>query len=139
MKYTHIEMGKVSKHRKKLKSMSQKDGVKYCIKHLQWKFSFIRTWWENRSNPNVYIVKFEDLIENRVEGWGKIFKKLNINIKEDKIKEILDKYTKEKMRKRNISHYRKDKKGWRDLFDKTHMRIFRQVNGNILSDLGYKK
>jgi stalled ribosome alternative rescue factor ArfA len=112
---------------------------------LQWKFSFVRTWWENKGDPHVHVIKFENLVNKPKEKWNKIFNKLNLNISEQKVKNVLSKYTKEKMRERDnrkgkgdMSHYRKNKKGWKELFTKEHIKMFENINGNIVKDLGYK-
>lgn len=145
MKYTHGEMGAVSNHRKILRGLSEKRGLEYCINHLQWKFSFIRTWWYNRNDPDIYLVRFEDLTNDPISEWGKIFNHCEIEIEKNTLEKVLSKYTKEKMRERDlknrdgdISHYRKEKKGWRDLFNKNLIEIFQKNNGNLIELLGYE-
>jgi hypothetical protein len=145
MKYTHADVGRVKEHRRKLKKLDEKKGIEYCIRHLQWKFSFIRTWWNNKSNPDIYVVKFEDLTKNPIDEWSRVFDHCCIEVNKKELKKILNRYTKEKMRKRDlkgknrsISHYRKNKKTWKEISDKRHNDIFHEINGNILNVLGYK-
>jgi hypothetical protein len=145
MKYTHTKMGNVRRHREHLKDLNEKDGIEYCIKHLQVKFSFVREWWNNKEDPSIYMVRFEDLTKNPVSEWMDIFEHCDIEIDKRILKKVLSKYTKEKMRKRDLeqrpggrSHYRKEKKGWRDLFDNHHIDTFYRVNGDIVNLLGYK-
>jgi hypothetical protein len=144
MKHTHTEMGNVKEHRKKINSLDENDGVEYCIRHLQLKFSFVREWWNNREDPRVYIARFEDMTEDPVAEWMDIFDHCGVSIGKDDLENVLSRYTKEKMRERDLerreggrSHYRKDKKGWRDIFREYHADVFCSVNGNIVELLGY--
>jgi len=143
-KYTHGPMGTVPEHRRKLRQIDE-EGITYCINHLQWKFSFIRTWWHNRGDPHVYIVRFEELTNKPVSEWRKTFNHCEIQIGQDTLERVLNRHTKEKMRKRDLSrrkgarsHYRKDKKGWQDLFEKHHVELFSRVNGDLVEEFGYE-
>ena len=145
MKYTHRLVGSVSKHRKKLQQMNKSDGIIYCIKELQLKFAYMRSWWYNRKDPHVYITKFEDLTSDPVSEWGKIFDHCETGIDDDTLKVVLNRYTKEKMRKRDLesreddrSHYRREKKDWRDLFEECHIELFSKANGDLVERLGYE-
>lgn len=146
MKYTHELMGTVSEHRRNLRQLNEAEGVTYCIEHLQWKFSFVRTWWYNQTDPDVHLVKFEELISNPLAEWVKIFEHCEIEINIGTLQEVLSRYTKDKMRKRDLkrqagrlSHYRKGKKGWKDLFTETHVERFKCINGDLVKELGYNE
>lgn len=146
MRYTHSLMGTVRYHRRKLKQLGESEGIEYCIKHLQWKFSFVRSWWQGCEDSRVLTVRFENLTRNPIQEWKKIFEHCGIKIDKSKLKAVLDRYTKEKMRKKDMkkrkeksrSHYRKDKKSWDELFKSRHIEIFRKINGDIVDRLGYE-
>ena len=145
MKYTHGLMGSVPIHRKRLKKVNKEEGVKYCINHLQWKFSFVRSWINNSNQGEILIVRFEDITENPIDEWQKIFQHCKININKNETKKILQSYTKEKMRKKDLnkrskskSHYRRKKEEWEDVFTPEHINTFKNVNGNIVEELGYR-
>lgn len=145
MKHTHRAMGNVLKHRNTLQEMSESEGLLYAIKHLHLKVAFMQTWWHNRSDPDVRVVRFENLTKEPFEEWKKIFDHCMIDIDDSTLKRVLARYTKEKMRERDLkrrngsrSHYRTDKKEWQSLFEKEHRQLFKKANGNILNELGYE-
>ena len=145
IKYTHSPTGSVPRHRSELKRLDEPKGIEYSIHHLQLKFSFMRTWWENSGDENVLIVRFEELTQDPVKEFKKIFDHCGINISSRKLSTVLNKYTKEKMRKRDLrnrqgerSHYRRNKKDWREMFEDRHIDLFQNVNGDLVDRLGYK-
>ena len=144
-KYTHGLMGTVPRHRKKLHQLDESDGFAYCIRELQLKFSFMRTWWNQRDDPHLLFVRFEDLTSHPHAEYTKIFEHCGIEVGDQLLQSVLQRYTKEEMRKRDMekrkggkSHYRKGKKGWRDLFEERHMELFSKMNGDLIEQLGYK-
>lgn len=145
MKYTHRATGNVMKHRNALQEVSESEGLFYAIKHLHIKVAFMRTWWHNRSDPDVHVVRFENLTEEPLEEWRKIFDHCMIDIGDSTLKRVLSRYTKNKMRERDLkrrngsrSHYRTDKKGWQILLEDQHLELFKRANGNILKELEYE-
>jgi hypothetical protein len=145
MKYTHELMGTVPKHRKRLLQLNVSDGITYCIHELQLKLSFMRTWWNNQEDPRVYITRFEELTQEPISEWRKIFDHCEIEVGKSTLEAVLSRYTKEKMRERDSegrendrSHYRKEKKEWRDLFEEYHIELFSKVNGDLVERLGYE-
>jgi len=143
---THGLMGKVPKHRNNLKSLSFEEGITYCIKALHLKFSFMRSWIYNQEDPNVLIVKFEDLTKEPLETYNEIFKHCEYEIPTQTLKDVLDNYSKEKMRKKDLkqrednkSHYRKKKTDWREVFTEEHLDLFYKQTGNLVELLGYDK
>jgi hypothetical protein len=143
MKYSHGLMGKVFKHRKNLQKMSEENGISYCIKHFQLKLSFIKDWFLNCDDTNVIFLRLEDLVKNPVGGFSHIFNECNIDISKKDLEQVMQNYTKEKMREREnrdkeMSHYRNNGKTWEELFTKEHLKLFNNLNGNIIDLLGYE-
>ena len=144
MKYSHGLMGKVHKHRKYLKQVSEDEGISYCIKHFHLKLSFMKDWYLNCNDPNVIFMKFEDLTSDPVKHFKFFLESCNIDISENELETIINNYTKDEMRKKvqeknkEVSHYRKDGKSWNELFTKQHHTLFNEINGNIVELLGYK-
>ena len=65
----------------------------------------------------------------------------------DKFNEILEDYSKENMRKRDLarrkykseSHYRIQSSNWKDVFTSRHEELFNAINGDLLKVLNYWK
>lgn len=137
---------KVVKYRKKLNSMDYENGLKYCIRKQSLKFSFMRSWVYSSDDPNVLIIKFEDLINNNFRELKKIFNHCGFDIPDSCLREVLEDYTKDKMREKNLarrrdskSHYRKKSSDWRKAFSDSHKKLFYQTTGDLVDILGYKR
>lgn len=143
---THALMGKVPKHRKVLRQLSFEEGISYSIKVLNLKFQFMRTWVYNSSDPNVLLVRFEDLVTDPFEGFVTIFNFCQIDIPDQVLKTVLEDYTKEEMRRRDLqgrigskSHYRETSADWREIFTDKHKQLFYAITGNLIETLGYSR
>lgn len=145
MKYTHRPMGNVPEHRRRLRQLDEPQGIAYCIRELHLKFSFMRTWWAHRGEAHLLIVRFEDLIADPFSEYRKVFEHCDLDVDDRTLRSVLQRYTKEKMRRRDVarrggerSHYRKEKKGWRNVFEPRHVELFASVNGDLCKQLGYE-
>jgi hypothetical protein len=144
---THKLMGKVGKYRSVLKEKSFDDGIHYCIDELSIKFMAMRTWINNSDDDNMIFIKFEDLVHKSKDTFTKIFMKCGINISEQEIENILNEYSKDRMRKKDLatrkdkseSHYRKKSSKHVDYFKEEHYKHFYNVTGNLIDILGYKR
>lgn len=144
---THKLMGKVGRYRAELTKMDIDSGLHYCIEELATKFIAMRSWINNKEDENMLIVNFEDLIENPNETFSKIFNWCSVDLDEGTIKEIIDDYSKEKMRKEDLkkredkseSHYRSKSSKHNDYFKKNHYKHFYDVTGNLIDVLGYER
>lgn len=143
---SHVPMGKVLKYREILKKLNYDDGIEYCIKTLASKFAGMRTWFYNHDD-NVYICKFENITKYPDEEFQKIFEHCEIDIPKNILKQVLNDYKKEKMRKKDIiqrnfdktSHYRKKGSTHITAFKDKHYELFYNINGDLLKTLGYEK
>lgn len=148
---THRLAGKVGKYRKILQNLDLDRGIKFCIQTLQYKFSFMRSWIYNRSDPNVLIVKFENLVQSPFETYKKIFSHCGVAIPDNVLEDVLKDHTKDTMRelekssffifKRSLSgksHYRTRSNNWREVMSEQNLKYFYTVNGNLLEELGYE-
>ena len=143
---THILMGKVGKYRNVLQSTNYDDGIIYCIKTLALKFAGMRTWMYNQDDSKVLIIKFEELTENPVAGFKKIFHHCETDIPDTVLKRVLDDYTKSKLRENDLkkredqteSHYRREKSTHKTGFTDKHLELFYAINGDLLNVLGYE-
>jgi hypothetical protein len=144
---THVIIGKVLKHRLQLQSLSFEEGINYCIKAQQLQLAFVRDWIQNQEDPNLLIVKFEDLISYPEAHYKSIFNYCNIDIPDFILESVIADYTKEKMREKDLnkrldnseSHYKKQNSDWREVFTKNHEDLFYQITGNLIDILGYKR
>lgn len=144
---THGIMGKVGKYRNELQKLSFDEGLHYCIDALSIKFMAMRTWKNNEEHDsNIYLCKFEQIKENTLESFKKIFDHCSVDIPENVLHSVLSDYTKEKLRQKDLakredkseSHYRKKSSNFREAFKKEHLEHFKKVNGNLAEFLGYE-
>ena len=143
-KYTHPPIGDIPNYRKYLNKVGIESGIEFSIRHLHLKISGMHDWWHHRDDSKLLVVRFEDLASNPVEQFNRIFRHCGYEIDQDQLRSVLSRYTKEKMRKRDLerrnggrSHYRKDKKDWRELFTDRHRSLFKSLNGRLVENLGY--
>jgi hypothetical protein len=144
MKSSHVLMGKVGKYRADLEHMSVDAGLHYCIDALALKFAAVRTWYIN-SDELVKIVKFETLRDNPLETFMSILDWCELDVPEEAVVAVLDDYTKDKMRERDLrrrqegeeSHYRLRGSDHRTSFGVEHYRHFERVAGDLVDVMGY--
>ena len=141
---SHSPMGKVPAHRRRLRSLSFEEGLAYSIRVLQLKMSFLWSWYLNREDDRVLFVQFEELVERPEEQFSRIFRHCGIDVPSSLLGEVLEDYTKRKMRKRDMqrrsgetSHYREGGSSWEEAFAESHARLFRDLNGRLVEALGY--
>jgi hypothetical protein len=113
-----------------------------------WK-SFNSQWRDqyNRSSGNIYLVKYEDLLQDTEETLRKIivdFFELKVN--ENRLKQVIDKFSFENQTNRNKgeedlkSFLRKGISGdWKNNFDEQAKAKFKRYAGKMLIELGYEK
>ena len=142
---THEENPAVVRLRKRLQNMSREEGIKYVMKYND-KFAVMRSWVElGVVDKNVMFVKFEELTSDPLEWFGRILGHCDINVSVDVLAEILQEYSKEDMRRRDLarradkseSHYRFNASSHVREFTDEHYELFRAITGNLLEVLGY--
>lgn len=142
---THTLIGKVGKYRRELEKLDFDQGIHYCIDALSIKFMAVRTWHDNRHDPNVLFLKFEELTQDPVQEFLKIFNHCDIKIDKQVLEDVLQDYSKNKMREKDLanrgagaeSHYRKKASSYKDSFNQGHYEHFYNVTGNLVTYLGY--
>lgn len=108
-------------------------------------FSRWKGWIDD---PNVYAVKFEDLVgargggseEKRLDNVAGILDHLGVNLSSEQIKAQFASYA---LNPEESHTFKKGGKGsiggWKDLFKSKHKEAFKQVAGQTLIDLGYEQ
>ena len=147
MARTHVLMGKVGKYREDLSKLSFHDGITYCIKALTGKFADMRTWWDHRDDPNVTILRFEEMIRDTTGAMARVLAESGAKVPPEVLAEVMRAYGKDEMRKKdpraaadpNMSHYRPTTSDHREAFTDEHYRLFRDVTGNLVTYLGYQE
>ncbi len=143
---THYPRSGVNEVRERLELMSKEDGLLYSIQFLNEKFSFIRSWIElGKDDPNVYFVRFEEFSEDPLKHFINLLDFCNIEIPLSILKEILNEYSKDEMRKADLklrkdkseSHYRMEKTNYASEFLDIHYQMFYNSTGNLIEVLGY--
>lgn len=128
VKETHGLMGKVGKYRDAASKMDFDEELHYCIDALTTKYAVIRTWALNWDDDSILVVRFEDLMSDPRSVLDSINDFCDFNIPDDTLTEIVDFYSKENMRKRDMikrsnnteSHYRKKSSSHIDSFTAEH-------------------
>ena len=127
--------------------MSLKYFIKTIDKEYAKLYSVLGSWLKSVDNPRIMICKFEDLIgTDQLESFKRIFDHCEISILSSTLKHILEKHSFKKLAdgrrqgEENIkSHYRKGISGdWQNYFNENHKKIFKQVAGTLLIELGYE-
>lgn len=142
---THTMMGKIGKYRADLSKLDFNDGLSYSIRALAGKFTDMRTWMYNTSDPHVLMVRFEELTRDPLRCFGEIFAHCQVPMPSATLESVLEDYTKAKMRERDLqrrpeapdSHYRARTSDHREVFTPEHYELFHGVTGDLVSLLGY--
>lgn len=146
MKSTHRLVNEsVQFFRDRLAPLDKEDGIEAAIRLYQVKLSYMRDWMEQSEyDPNVLVVKMEDLIEHPQESFGRIFDHCRLPVPSSELGTVLADFDKSGMRRRNRrrrkgteTDYREVSTNWRREFTDHHQKVFRKVNGNLVEVLGY--
>ena len=99
-------------------------------------------------DPNVYAVKFDDLVverggpaeEKRLHNVERILDHLGVSLSFEQIKSQFASYT---LNPEESHTFKKGGKGsiggWKDLFNAEHKEAFKQVAGQTIIELGYEQ
>lgn len=147
-RYSHSLMGDIPELRRELNALSKPEGFLYVLEflHSYGTFDCQRSWIEEGStDPEVLIVRFEDLItEHSVTIW-KVFEHFDIQVPNLVLSQLLQDHSFESLsgRRRGIenkhSHYRKGVHGdWKNYFDERLVNRFKQLTGELVVRLGYE-
>jgi Sulfotransferase domain len=148
MRYSHIILGNVPKLRATLDRMSFDDGILFAMDHLNRSghFQLLASWIDApRTDPNVLLVRFEDLIGSASEEvFGKLFEHCDILMPRKQLCVLLAKYSFRALSGRRPGqedtkhHYRKGISGdWRNHLSDSLATRFKKLAGNLVSRLGY--
>lgn len=148
VKHSHAPMGQIAEFRKKFEQSDLYEGMKFSVEYLDefGIFEAILSWHQSEADPNVLLVKYEDLIsDNSKETFAKIFVHCQIKLKDKKLEAFIDKYSFKSMSKREPgqedkeSHLRKGISGdWENSFSEDLKNCFKQKTGNLLVMTGYE-
>jgi hypothetical protein len=144
---THVLMGKVGRYREDLSRLLFDDGISYCIRALTGKFADMRTWWDHRDDPNVTLLRFEDMIQDPAASMAGILEACGFQVPPPVLADVMRDYTKDSMRKKDPRteadpdncHYRATTSDHHEAFTDDHYRLFRDVTGNLVTYLGYEE
>ncbi|MBT8273152.1 MAG: sulfotransferase domain-containing protein [Bacteroidia bacterium] len=133
--------------------------IEYSFTHTPPKshyFNFPGNWesfnsqWNNeydKNNSNIYLLKYEDLLNDTEGTLRQLFADFfNVEIDENKLKEVVHKYSFESQTQRNkgeedtSSFLRKGISGdWKNKFNDNAKDVFKKYGGKMLIKLGYEK
>jgi Sulfotransferase domain len=147
-KHAHVIMGEAMlRRRKELNNLSINDGMIYAIEFLSkvGRFSSMRSWVDAEENdPNVILVRYEDLVSQGNTGLKKLFYDLDIQIPGKVLEDLIQAYSfkrlsgRDKGKENQYSHLRKGVSGdWRNYFDSRIENRFYELCGDLNEYLGY--
>lgn len=146
--YSHRLMGDLSDVRGMLSDVDMPTGLRYSIRHLDdfGVFDAQRSWSESGGDPDVIVVRFEDLIgEHSIDVFRHLFDHCRIPIPDDELPGLLDTHSFERLSGRSQgtsdpqAHFRKGVAGdWKNHFDESAQEEFDRVTGDLISTLGYE-
>ncbi|MCS3700524.1 hypothetical protein GGQ20_001841 [Salinibacter ruber] len=151
-KKTHIvkadENNKLVETRQKLRNSSKEMGLVHSIDHLceYDTFKCMKSWASKAHNPNVHVVKFENLYGNgSVQTFRNLFEFLDIQMSKTDLMELLEAYSFERLSGRQRSnentesHLRGGSEGeWKSHFTPVVEDYFNKKVGREIADLlGY--
>ena len=139
-------IGKVPEYRSQLEQKPFEEGLLYGIEALATRFADLRTWIYHAGDPSVMLVKFEELTAKPKEVFADIMRHCRVDIAPKDLVEILDDYTKDKMRERDMrhrstgeeSHYRQRGSTHDGVFTERHYEAFYSATGDLTKLLGYE-
>jgi hypothetical protein len=148
IRHSHTILGNVSTLRATLDRMSFHDGILFAMDHLNRSghFGLLASWINApRTDPNVLLVRFEELIGAASEEiFEKLFKHCDIHMPRKQLYVLLEKYSFKALSGRRPGqedvnhHYRKGISGdWRNHLNDSLATRFNELAGNLLSRLGY--
>ncbi len=107
--------------------------------------NWIKNWLKNRDNKKSIIIRYENMLINPNTVLEKIFNFLGFNIEQEKIKQIIEKNSFDKITGRksgendNTKFIRKGISGeWRTIFSKEQKSLFNRIGEDIIKNLGYQ-
>ena len=136
------------------KNISKSEGINDCIEKIATLYTkWIYGWFDIASKHKNFILfcKFEDLVSNPKEQFKKILDFYEISMSDSKINSIVKETEGKKNMQTNFgeakilpwalsSNFRSGKIGnWRDEFDTTNIRRFKELAGESLIRLKYEK
>ena len=107
--------------------------------------NWIKNWLKNRDNKKSIIIRYEDMLINPNTVLEKIFNFLGFNIEQEKIKQITEKNSFDKITGRksgendNTKFVRKGISGeWKTIFSKEQKSLFNKIGEDVIKNLGYQ-
>lgn len=147
-RYSHAPMGDIPVLRQHLNTLDEPSGMLVILEilHSYGTFECQRSWMENAADPEVLVVRFEDMISDAGSAtWERIFDHLDIRIPRFLLSKVLRKYSFSSLagRSRGVedktAHFRKGVHGdWKNHFSDGLQAKFKELTGNLVQSLGYE-
>lgn len=144
-RFSHGLMGDIGNVRGVLGDLPQPEGLSYAIRHLDefGLFAAQRSWLDAADDPDVIVVRFEDLIgDDSFEAYRRIFDHCRLQVDDETLAAVLKRYSFERLSGRSrgsedvYTHFRKGVAGdWLNHFDDEVMATFREVTGDLVEAL----
>ena len=138
----YIESLKGISYQENLKALSPDDGIVFEMKHYgRWTIESMMSWDYNASN--ILEVRFEEIMEDYGAAFKQIFVSLGLSGKQlGYAMDIAQKHNlKNKTEKElaDLDHvYSRETSKWRGFFTEEHKKLFVQMFGDCLIELGYE-
>jgi len=143
LKLSHGSNDFVDEFRAKLQSMPEPEGILFLVQNRLTGMAWIQQTW---LDSGALIVRYEDMIADEHAAFERIFTHCEIDVPEDRRREIVEAHSFERMsgRKRGqedaSKHHRKGIAGdWRNHFTPEIKNVFKERLGDALVSAGYEQ
>jgi hypothetical protein len=141
---SHREYGTVGEHRAKLRAMSTAEGMLYALEYGQEHVRNMATWVDV-DDPNVATWRLEDISADPERAVPAILEHCGVELGADELAAVLAETSREALQRKDLahrkpgeeSHYRKQRLGFRDLFEDEHYAAVERVVPGLVERLGY--
>jgi len=102
--------------------------------------SLFAVWEKWRRCENALLIKYEDLVKEPVVQMRRIAEHLNLYVKDEEIRRIIQKYDKNSLdaSSKSLLHFNKGVVArYREELSETQRRLFQEQLGNMLVEMGY--
>jgi hypothetical protein len=141
---THRLIGDLAPIRETLKSMSQEDGMLYYTKLLGFRLREMAEW-AGVEDEHVLFCKLEEIGSDPRTQVRRILTHCGVDLTDHEFETVLNDVSRDRLQQKDLagrkegeeSHYRTDRRGYRELFKPEHYALVEEIAPGLVEKLGY--